>query len=176
VGRSDVTVGLVPKTFNSDFYVVCATVIPVLFLAVAVQGNAYKAVLDAAMKAARTNANDGWLRQMSALARSRTLQIIGYFIWSAGAIGEILALQVLYQDHESPGSRITVFLATIVLVVAAAAGPLRAYTEVRSNIRKQRGIPAEDLKEGQPVLPHETALSSIDNMTKKSSGLGWPEP
>lgn len=26
---------LVPKTFDSDFYVVCATVIPVLFLAVA---------------------------------------------------------------------------------------------------------------------------------------------
>jgi hypothetical protein len=97
VGRSDLTVGLVPKTFNSDFYVVCATVIPVPFLAVAVQGNAYKAVLDAAMKAARANANDGWLRQMSALARSRTLQIIGYFIWSAGAIGEIQALQVLYQ-------------------------------------------------------------------------------
>ena len=168
--------GLVSKTFNPDFYVVCATVIPVLFLAVAVQGNTYKAVLDTAMKEAMTRASDGWLRQVSALARSRTLQIIGYLIWSAGAIGEILALQVLYQNHESPGSRITVFLATLILVVAAAAGPLHVYTEVRSNIWKQRGALAEDLREEQPDLPHETNLSSTRNVVQRSSGLGWPGP
>ena len=46
------------KGYDSDFYVVCATVIPVLFLAAAVQGNAYKNVLGAATRAAVTKPDD----------------------------------------------------------------------------------------------------------------------
>jgi hypothetical protein len=128
----------VSKTFNSDFYVVCATIIPVLFLAVAVQGNAYKSVLDTAMKAAQTKADDGWKRQLWALALSRTLQLIGYYIWCAGALGELLALMALYQGHEEPGMRITVLLLTLLLVFAVAAAPLSVYTNVRKNIWHQR--------------------------------------
>jgi hypothetical protein len=63
--------------------------------------------------------------------------LIGYWIWCAGAIGELLALQVLYQGHEKNGSRIIVFLATALLVRAVATGPLRAYMDVRSAMREQ---------------------------------------
>jgi hypothetical protein len=43
------------KTFDVDFYVTCATVIPVLFLAVAVQGSAYASLLRAWQKTQRVS-------------------------------------------------------------------------------------------------------------------------
>ena len=137
------------KSFDPNFYIVCATVIPVLFLAVAVQGGAYKSVLTAAMTAARTKPSDGWKRQLRALALSRTLQLAGYAIWCAGALGELLALMVLYQGHEEGGTRITVFLATAFLAFVASAGPLSAYIDVRSNIWNQRGSLPDDLSQSE---------------------------
>jgi hypothetical protein len=38
------------ENFNADFYVTCATVIPVLFLALAVQGRTYEVVVQAVQK------------------------------------------------------------------------------------------------------------------------------
>ena len=101
---------------------VCATVIPVLFLAVAVQGDAYKSVLQAAMAAAQTKTSDGCMRRLKAFLVSRALQLFGYWIWCAGFIGELLALMVLYQGHETRGSRLMVFICTILLIFAASAG------------------------------------------------------
>lgn len=58
---------VVAKNFNADFYVTCATVIPVLFIAVTVQGQAYEAVLREALKT----------RKAGAVVESRLLQQIG---------------------------------------------------------------------------------------------------
>jgi hypothetical protein len=44
----------VAKSFPSDFYVTCATAIPVLFLVFAVRGNTYGEMLTVARKAAVT--------------------------------------------------------------------------------------------------------------------------
>jgi hypothetical protein len=155
-----------PKTFDSDFYVVCATVIPVLFLAVAVQGNAYKTLLDTALKVRATNADDSWRRKWTAIIRARTLQRIGYAIWCAGALGEFLALLVLYQGHEQPETRITVFFCTVLLVFAAAMGPLNAYNEIRKQLNSWQ--------------ESEFELQQSNNVTQDTpaainSGLGWPE-
>ena len=86
-----------PKTFDADFYVVCATVIPVLFLAIAVQGDAYKTLLNAALRARITKSDDGWVYWLKAQIRGRMLQYFGWYIWCAGALGEGLALWVLYK-------------------------------------------------------------------------------
>jgi hypothetical protein len=43
----------VTKHFNADFYITCATVIPVLYLALAVQGGTYEAMLKAALAGQR---------------------------------------------------------------------------------------------------------------------------
>jgi hypothetical protein len=73
------------KSFNSDFYVVCATVIPVLFLALAVQGDSYQALLDASLKAAITKAKakakagDGWRGHLRTRVWSRFLQVTSYY-------------------------------------------------------------------------------------------------
>jgi hypothetical protein len=153
-------IDFVAKSFDPNFYIVCATVIPVLFLAVAVQGSAYKTVLEAAMTAARTKTSGGWTHQLRALALSRTLQLIGYAIWCAGALGEVLALMVLYQDPEDSGTRITVFLATVFLTFVVGAGPLRAYAQVRSAIWRQRGALPDDLSETESVTPQQPGQPS----------------
>jgi len=69
---------------------------------------------------------------------SSVLQFIGYGIWSAGAIGEFLALLTLYQGHEDSGSRLLVFLFTMLLVLAVAAGPMDSYLKVRASMRGGR--------------------------------------
>jgi hypothetical protein len=126
------------KRFDSDFYVVCATIIPVLFLAAAIQGNAYTNVLEAAIKAAKTEPGDRLGAKLYAFTLSRVLQFIGYCIWSAGAIGEFLALLTLYQGHEDTSSRPVVFLSTMLLVVTVAAGPLDSYLKIRVAMRGER--------------------------------------
>jgi len=114
----------VAKSFDPNFYIVCATVtLSPLCLAVAVQGSVYKTVLGAAL-AARTKASDRWTHQPRTFVLSRILQLLGYAIWCAGALGELLALMVLYQNHEESGTRIIVFLATVFLTFVAGAGPL----------------------------------------------------
>ncbi len=44
------------KHFPSDFYVTCATAIPVLFVAIAVQRGPYRLLLQASMAATRATA------------------------------------------------------------------------------------------------------------------------
>lgn len=157
---------LVPKTFDSDFYVVCATVIPVLFLAVAVQGSAYRAVLDAALKVRITNAGDGWRRKLIARVRARILQHIGYAIWCAGALGELTALMVLYQGHEQNGTRGVVFLCTALLVFTVAMGPLDSFIETRKKLDKWQ--------DSQPEV-QRSDNAATDSIAAVNSGVGWPE-
>jgi hypothetical protein len=51
------------KNPDTDFYVTCATVIPVLFLALALQGRPYDSLIRANWKAARTSSTGKALRQ-----------------------------------------------------------------------------------------------------------------
>jgi hypothetical protein len=132
------------KGYDSNFYVVCATIIPVLFLAAAIQGNAYKNVLEAAIKAAKTESGDRLGAKLYAFILSRVLQLLSYCIWSAGAIGEFLALLTLYQGHEDTNSRPVVFLSTMLLVLTVAAGPLDSYLKVRVAMRGERPRSAPD--------------------------------
>jgi hypothetical protein len=159
----------VPKTFDSDFYVVCATVIPVLFIVAAVQGNSYKTLLDSALRVRVTQVGDGWARKFIARIRARTLVYIAYLIWGAGACGEILALLVLYRGQEQPYDRKIVLLCTIFLVFVASAGPLNAFVQVRDKLDKWR--------DSQPEIEQSDGLfgDEIDHAPSKISGLGWPE-
>jgi hypothetical protein len=177
-----------PKTFDSDFYVVCATVIPVLFLAVAVQGGSYKALLDVTLKVRITNADDSWRRKLGARIRARILQQISYFIWCAGALGEVLALQILYLGHEQSGSRIAVFVCTVLLVLAVAMSPLNSYLDVRKKLDKWQDSPTGPEQSGNAsqdaVVNDGTRGESItdgppadeeSHPALKVSGLGWPD-
>ena len=111
------------KDFNADFYITCATVIPVLFLAVAVQGQAYETVLLKTLITARTRRDDGKTHQAEATIASFLLRQVAYFIWVAGAFGELYAVLALYEGHDVGDSRVFVLGSTLILVFALAQGP-----------------------------------------------------
>lgn len=136
-------VAFVTDKFPSDFYVTCATVIPVLFLALAVQGQAYGLVLRTSERA-EGYSNTTWrrglglqpparqerplqgAREMLAEIASLALWVIALLIVFAGGFGEGLALYALYRGSEPADARRWVLVATLVLVAAVVAGPLLA--------------------------------------------------
>jgi hypothetical protein len=120
----------VAESFNADFYVTCATVIPVLFLAVALQGRLYNSLLKSALNARRQVIEDDE-PALGSLIKAGCLPSVAYAIWLAGAGGEVCALLALYWRNDSPSLRLIVLLATLILVVAAAASPLLTYAKVR---------------------------------------------
>jgi hypothetical protein len=111
-------------TFQPDFYVTCATIIPLLFLTVAVQGTSYQNLLDAIVKAARPPVNAPPLRQFWAYAAGSLTLVSGFFVVGLGLWGELAALYALYLARED-GKRGLVLAATLILLVAAAVEPLQ---------------------------------------------------
>jgi hypothetical protein len=123
--------------FNSTFYATAATIIPVLFLAIAVQGHMYENLMKAASDAIETGYRQArlWRRSPSSV---RTRQVIGPFltpylaigvavvILIFGVSGEILALTSLYLQRPADGSPQSVLTAAAILTVATAAVPALA--------------------------------------------------
>jgi hypothetical protein len=117
----------VKTTFNRDFYATIATVIPVLYLALTVQGQLYGDMLGRAWRGLLRKERD-WgvsLRPLR-LAIPVGLIVAAVAILAAGLGGEILAIFALYN---ASGARAGpwVLLSVLVLVVAAAVGPLWAF-------------------------------------------------
>jgi hypothetical protein len=120
----------VAKNFNADFYITCATVIPVLFLAVAVQGQVYDAALRNSLQQARTGRHNRRISKYSTRIFSLLLFLAAYVILLAGIGGELTALLALYAGAEG-GAKLFTLLATLALVIAAAAGPLARFATLR---------------------------------------------
>ena len=108
------------EKLNADFYVTCATVIPVLFLAAAVQGQAFVFLVQRASR--RTPRQRQWITLR--FFRFRVAAIV-----IAGIAGEPLALWALYRESERPWQRPTVLAATLILLLAVAAAPIGAYAD-----------------------------------------------
>jgi len=105
-----------------DFYVTCATVIPVLFLAVAVEGDTFKSFIRQPL-AERTS--QGFVATMIRYWSFSAKFNFAQYILVAGVFGEFLALFALFQGSEFYGQRLTVFVATVLLGVAVAIVPIR---------------------------------------------------
>jgi hypothetical protein len=124
----------VDKSFNADFYVTCATVIPVLFLAVAVQGRAFDSALRAYAQAeaeAAAPARGRWTQQLRTGIVSDLSALASGGSVMAGGFGEALALFALYSRSDVWLARLTVLLLTLLLVVVVAAGPFLAWWRIQ---------------------------------------------
>jgi hypothetical protein len=167
------------KNFPADFYVTCATVIPVLFLAVAVQGRTYESVLRASVRAdALTGRRDAQLARIGPSLPKRArrslqrragladvtslfLLNIAVVIVAAGSIGEGLALWTLYQGSEVSGMRPWVFGLTMFLVLATVAGPVRFVLQLNELVDdprtlSRRAVPGEaEASKDWPAEPGE---------------------
>ena len=120
----------------SDFYVTCASVIPVLFLAVAVQGRTYESIVQALVKAqeeikkkAEASGGSVWAITVPSYKANAVL-VAALAILVAGGVGEFLALEVLYTGSERPAQRIWVFVLTLLLLAVVIAGPAVALLRV----------------------------------------------
>src|SRR5580658_512911 len=132
--------------FNGTFYATTATVIPVLFLAIAVQGQTYEdliksyaANLRAYRRRMRIIRSSGELTIRKALKGAPKAQYLGLAVALtvfAGIFGELWSLAALYEQRDVYGPPL-IFWATVWLVVVAAAGPLRTYTKVAQAVRAE---------------------------------------
>ena len=122
------TTSAVPPAFNVDFYVTAATVIPVLFLVLAVQENTFKDMIQTwqdLVVASRTTLHHK-LRPLTAFrftARYSLLPLTTFGILIAGSFGELLAVYAVYQGQDRGSTRVTVLLSTMFLVIVVLARP-----------------------------------------------------
>lgn len=102
----------VQHSFNADFYVTTATVIPVLYLALAIQGPLYTELIRH-LNEALSN------RQLIYLP----LRLAAYPILAAAFFGELSAISALYYRSDSHLERQVAFASVIILLIAVLAKP-----------------------------------------------------
>lgn len=119
-------------SFNSDFYVTAATVIPVLYLALTLQGPTFERVL----KRWRDHTPDNsksftgslrWTIHSGGMGLAATFAAI--FIFS-GIAAEFFALLGLYQRKASQGMGALIFISIVFLLFMVAVGPIINFTAV----------------------------------------------
>ena len=105
------------------FYATVATVIPVLFLAIAVQGPAYQNMLRASVTAVRSQPGARRPRRVLGHIASWLLLATAYVILLSAVFGEIEALLPMYVGTEAAGTRVGALLPTLLLLLATVTGP-----------------------------------------------------
>jgi hypothetical protein len=120
--------------FNSTFYSTVAAVIPVLFLAIVVQGAGYDMLLDdfkARIRAYRAKyvplAQAGQVSALRVLAAgflAEAPRMFAFAVLAAGIYGEGSAIMALYAQRDFPGAAPYVLATMAVLTTVAAAPPM----------------------------------------------------
>jgi len=114
-------------TFNRDFYTTIATVIPLLYLALTVQGSLYSSTLRRAWSGLLRKERDWELSlRLLRVTISVGLIIAAVVILAAGLGGELLVIFALYNGSGAQAGP-WVLAAVIALVVATAVGPFWAF-------------------------------------------------
>src|ERR1700722_6172982 len=90
-----------PEPFNTNFYVVAATVIPVLFLAIAVQGRLQANMLDASVNERRRRPGLPWYPGLPPWIHGICMAVTCLCMLT-GAGAEFLAVLFLWWQHVPP--------------------------------------------------------------------------
>jgi hypothetical protein len=109
------------EIFNTDFYVTGATVIPVLYLALAIQGDVYVRVATLFHKIWKKGTSR-WQNALGGILYF-ALFIAGLAIVAYAGLGEILAILALYHRSASSWMALSVLISVILLLVAVLAWP-----------------------------------------------------
>lgn len=166
--NSAVSQALIATGFNSDFYTVVATLIPVLFIAIAVQVPLFVRVFVTYQGHARARPygrsrgpldQGGLIYKIIFSASAWVLVLLLVPILIAGGWGELLAVYALYQQQDQPSTRYLVLVLTMLLIIAVPAMAVATFgggvsaartrnVETRGPMRIRRGM-------GPPVrTPH----------------------
>jgi hypothetical protein len=105
-----VSINAASGSFHPDFYVVTATVIPVIFLALVLEGGLWAWIT--------TQINAGNLDTLPARLFVTLLQLLATIIVGAAVMSEILALDDLWRRHNNETHETIIFYSTALLVIA----------------------------------------------------------
>jgi hypothetical protein len=128
------------KSFPTVFYATAATIIPVLFLAIAVQGRIYESIVTRAAEYIRS-ARTGWTsyQRFVAVQASALIMAVAGILLTSAVFGEILALFLLARGgSDNGGVRNFVMSSAAALVIAAAIPAVGVF--VRGAIRVNREL------------------------------------
>jgi hypothetical protein len=141
-----------PQPFNADFYTAAATIIPVLFLAVALQSRIYDDLLGALGAELRRWFNDmGEPGSIRSFIRYQVILLLAVAILTDSAFAEITALISLYLRRPFQPAQ-NVLTPAILLVLVAMAGPATALIKA---VNSATDRPAPTLAgESAPCLLH----------------------
>lgn len=95
--------------FNADFYVATATIIPVVFLALAIEGGLWEWISG--------RIKTGGIPTVPARAFVSLLQLFAVLVIFAATLSEVLALFCLWQKYDNKITGSIVFLSTVLLVL-----------------------------------------------------------
>jgi len=115
--------------FNDMFYAAVVTVIPVLFLAIAIQGNLYTDLLKFGREAAWVSWRSPDRPVLTKIANSLAgggARIVALFILAWGVVGEVSGLLALYWRRFPTLGLYSPIWAAVFLTVVAAGGPIAA--------------------------------------------------
>lgn len=129
-------------SLNANYYITIAAVIPTLFIAIGVQGDAFVEVAQIATTVARPFARGaaGLIKSHTGLARF-VLRAVGYLYGAvlvllagaglllAGLAGEGIALWVLFSGKDNVVFRVCTLAAAALLVIAAGLQPVRTLSK-----------------------------------------------
>jgi hypothetical protein len=106
--------------FNADFFVAAATVIPVLFLALTLQGNTYEEILTYWQKKVKETAENN--RKLANIINWLIYTTAG-FVLACGFIGEVYAMISLYYERSSSDRKQFVIFSVVLLLAVTVFGP-----------------------------------------------------
>ncbi|MGC1567600.1 MAG: hypothetical protein WA794_16450 [Trebonia sp.] len=109
-----------PAPFNANFYVVAATVIPVLLLAIGLQSSSQAELLKTVKRKKRDPARFtlGWLAMV--------WMSIGFMAMAGGIIAEILSVVYLYNQR-APFAPVSVLVEVVFMTVVTGVGAFIAW-------------------------------------------------
>jgi hypothetical protein len=170
------------SSFDENFYIVAATVIPVFYLALVIQFSWLDRVtsrLSNEIEKSRIPYEDSSGSDLSFGGLLRHLfiggaLICGMVIVILGIRGEVVSVLVLYRQAEGNGDRGVTLLA--ILTLACAAGLLPAWTVLLIFLRYLNGFfsltkLSADLHKWWIKEPDEIEATSVERSTPKSTGV-----
>jgi hypothetical protein len=108
--------------FNKDFYVTAATVIPLFYLALTLQGQTFERIIVRSIKEINRRTTS-WRQAVFNLISVFVLGLAGIVIVSSGIAGESGAILALYNQSSSRTTDQLVLLSLFVLLIAVVTGP-----------------------------------------------------
>lgn len=127
-------------TFNADLFITAATVIPVLYLALTLQGQTYERVVNRLAKA--MGKQETRREEMISYPLGMMYFAASAAIFTSGAIGEWLALWGLYNESASVTTEKWLILFLMVLIIAVVADPIIRFIMAARGTRKPSAHPS----------------------------------